>query len=208
MEQASGKIVFSLAEDKVLPAIELSARMLAKLHSKQVNNLDRKYPKHYLNDVAETAGLLSMILPDSEDLVEKIMHNFSKFMAEMAPGSPGLVHGDFYYGQVLFDRGKATLLDFDRSHSGIFLLDVGNYCAHLKMLSIIKKSERYEALIPNFVENYETCSEKQFSGSEVEFWTAYGLFQLAVKPFRSQMRDWPLLIKKVLQECLSILDRI
>ncbi len=120
---------------------------------------------------------------------------------------PGLVHGDFYHGQILMWDKNTALLDFDRSHIGDVAMDIGNFCAHLRLLRIYGLVADDSLLESAFVGAYERASGERLPAARLNFWTAFSLFQLGVEPFRRLEPSWPEKTERIISQCRQILTQ-
>jgi Ser/Thr protein kinase RdoA (MazF antagonist) len=59
-------------------------------------------------------------------LTQEIADRFQSVAADLGHGNEvfGLIHGDFTFENVLFDRGEARVIDFDDCGRGYFLYDI------------------------------------------------------------------------------------
>jgi aminoglycoside phosphotransferase (APT) family kinase protein len=190
-----------------LQAIGRTARALAILH--EMENADLPYPsvESLPNEVASSADILRHILPQARIQVEKICKGLHDSDYINGTREKCLVHGDFYYGQVLLQDDCAAIMDFDRFHKGDPLADVGNFCAHIKVLRSEKLIGDDSGLESAFIAEYNRASKGKIDGGRLAFWTALGLFRLAVGPFRRMESGWPLKTKKILDLCAETLKR-
>ena len=196
------KILGGQAEKAVLK----TAIALAKLHERSATGLQKRDIESYLDDARATCSMLKALLPENRDLTSMVMDRLENHNQEDEPSAIGFVHGDFYYGQVLTHQKEIGILDFDRSHSGHSISDIGNFCAHLRLLRLGGQLDDDSTLGDGFISTYEQASGRKIDRREIAFWTAYGLFQLAVGPFRRLEPDWRRRTGEILEECHRILS--
>jgi homoserine kinase type II len=90
----------------------------------------------------------------------------------------GLIHGDLYYDNTLFDNNKlAYLLDFEQAGIGPFILDIGISMSG----TCLEKGRVLPELVASYLEGYE--SVRPLQGQEIEHLTdsiLIGLFSIAL----------------------------
>jgi len=183
--------------------ISRAAIALAAMHQFNIPDLPEKLVRSYIEEAAATRETLLNVISDSARQSEEIFdilkgHNesVSRF---------GLVHGDFYHGQILCDENSVSILDFDRSYAGDVISDVGNFLAHLRLLSINGELQGDSNLEAAFLKAYEGVTGQGIPAESLNFWIAFGLFQLSVGPFRRLEQGWRAKTRLILGECLRIL---
>jgi hypothetical protein len=208
MEQVPGRIIMDLTLEELSGGVRQAASCLAGFHDCKAIAIPEKDVTDYLNDVISTLEMTSFIAPEIKGLAERAYEKLKNYAESDRPDTEGLVHGDFYYSQVLVDSDRAYIIDFDRTHRGDIISDLGNFCAHLKLQSLYGKLTESNELERNFVESYETASGKSIEQARLNFWTAYSLMQLSVGPFRRFEISWKTKTTEILEECLNILNRL
>lgn len=90
----------------------------------------------------------------------------------------GLIHGDLYYDNTLFDNNKlAYLLDFEQAGLGPLVLDIGISMSG----TCLEKGRILPELVASYLEGYE--SVRPLQGAEIEHLTdaiLLGLFSIAL----------------------------
>lgn len=90
----------------------------------------------------------------------------------------GLIHGDLYYDNTLFDNNKlAYLLDFEQAGLGPFIIDIGISMSG----TCLEKGRVLPELVSSYLEGYE--SVRPLQGGEIEHLTdaiLIGLFSIAL----------------------------
>ncbi|MGH8003440.1 MAG: aminoglycoside phosphotransferase family protein, partial [Limisphaerales bacterium] len=190
MEALGGKPLLELlATDQVSKAIERTAAALANLHKEFDENLAVWRSEDFLAEAKETQKMLGSLLLEEAGRIEKLYEKLEK----QIPASKlelRFVHGDFYYGQVLIDGEKVGFIDFDRSHMGNRLADVGNFAAHLRLLELENRLHKTRELAQRWTEAYAEWAKLKIEPDELDWWTALALFFLSVSPFRHLEAQW------------------
>lgn len=198
MEKAPGQqFLESIEGDYRAVNISKTAIALAAMHGFDIPGLIEKSRVSYIDDAEETRKMLTNILPSEAKLADTVFDQLKDY--SQAAGKIGFVHGDFYYGQVLCHKGKVSILDFDRSHSGDTVFDVGNFLAHIKLMCLRGELNAGENIEDIFLTAYKEI--RDIDMQELNFWIAFGLYQLAVGPFRRLEPSWREKISDILTEC-------
>jgi glycosyltransferase involved in cell wall biosynthesis len=134
------------------PVTEPAARCgqaLAKLHqarSLAADGHDAALQPYRLGDeIGRLDAYTSTILAWRSDeaarvlALRAVLERWGRELPE--PEALATVHRDFYYSQVLFDRSRLTLIDFDLVSLGDPAIDVANFTAHLAFLGLDKRAD-------------------------------------------------------------------
>ena len=146
-----------------------------------------------------------IIAPDHSKSAKLVHDALLKLIKNFPVPDPGFVHGDFYPGQVIIKDNRAGIIDFDRSYTGDPIADIGNFIANIRLLKL-KGNPIDDAVIEKmFLTAYEESSGKKLDEKRIRFWTIFGIYQLAVNPFRGLEPGWRPKTARILRECLSLL---
>lgn len=162
---------------------------LAGLHLVAMPNVQQRTTNDLLKDAEATAASLKCVVPEGRPMIDKILAWLQELNVSSERRS-SFVHGDFYHDQVLVKDDAVTILDFDRSYRGDALADVGNFCAHLLLMGRQHGLSEATELASAFVDEYVSCTEAGVDLRRLLLWTIFGLFQLAVGPFRVYDKTW------------------
>jgi tRNA A-37 threonylcarbamoyl transferase component Bud32 len=187
-------------------ALERTSRALAAFHRARIPGLRKRDIGSFLEDAGATSEMLGFIAPDTARQAEEILSILEKHKYLGESRKSGLVHGDFYYSQIILKRNKVAFIDFDRSHAGDCAVDLGNFCAHLRLLRLRGHLDDETGLERVFKETYREASAEDLNEDSLAFWTAYGLYQLAVDPFRRLEIGWREKTENILGECRKVLS--
>jgi len=117
-----------------------------------------------------------------------------------AGGARTLIHGDFYYDQILLHRGVTKFLDLDELALGDPVEDIANFCAHVKLLAAQGDLDdsRGDWICSQFLEEYQVAAGQSIPVVSFRWHLSTCLFKLAVLPFRKFIPDWPSRVQAVL----------
>lgn len=203
MESVPGKTLIECMKEKEAAAYMAgTARALAALHNIGRVNMPVKQPDEFRDEIIAAAEMLNKISPEEMELANRIAEALVRNIKE--PEQAGPVHGDFHYGQILCDKTADAIIDFDRAYLGDGLADAGNFIAHMKFLHLQGRIDEDSVLIRSFLSEYRELSGRHFENEEIDFWTAYHMFMLAVGPFRCLEHNWKQQIRIILEECAKI----
>jgi hypothetical protein len=194
---APGKTLTDLlAGDGARMAVARAGAALAAIHAAPLraggdHGLSVQSRDQSLSAAAETATTIGRLLPALDGDARALLADLRRLGETLATASPSFVHGDCHHGQFLLTDAMTTVLDYDRSHLGDPLADVGNFAANLRALALRRPAIEADVLTAAFLDAYTAASGVHFAPQELRFWTALGLLQLASGPFREFARDWP-----------------
>jgi aminoglycoside phosphotransferase (APT) family kinase protein len=201
---AGEPMVAGLAGPRSVDRVAGTAKAIATLHGFQDGDLETRTAATLMDDARSTAVTLGHVAPETGVQVNELLAALQASRPGDPEGGMCFVHGDFYHGQVLLQNGGQAILDFDRSYVGDPLADIGNFCAHLRLLVLQNRISDWTPLHDAFVGAYAEAAGQPDSG-RLKFWTALGLFQLSVGPFRSLQAEWRTKSESILNECRSVL---
>lgn len=188
-----------------LKMVKEAAVALAELHKVGKHILPKRSASIAFFDGQATKETLCGISTEFFNQAEQIMFGLKDLKHERANCNKGFVHGDFHCGQVLIQTEGTVLLDFDRSYFGETMADIGNFCAHLKYLEVTNRMRDIGELSEAFVDEYLSVSDENFDSERLKLWTALGLLQFSVLPFRCFENNWRVKTLSILKECQELL---
>jgi len=183
MEMAPGTSLHEQAgRADFLSACAAAGRILRRLHN--LPCLADNSPAHTaaaeLADLAVWNRRLCTIFPTCASSVENVYRLLGAHgLSDLPPAEVVPVHRDFYDKQVLYAKGRTTLLDFDNISAGDPAQDVGNFLAHLE-LRRMQHPETGPAMARGsgaFAESYGRRDEG--FARRVEWWRAATFLRLA-----------------------------
>ena len=161
--------------------------------------------------VAEQADIsaraIAALLPEAAQLCVELAQALAR-TAPPAVEQPSLLHGDFYYDQVLIRDGEvAGVLDLDELCAGDPLHDVAVFCAHLRELEVREISAgRAEWISSLFTSAYEAATGGGLSRRGLAWRLGAALLTLATSSFRRFDQDWPRQVHNLLQQAAAAVD--
>lgn len=138
------------------------------------------------------ADVVAACLPDERTRLDRLVGRYGHIEAGQYPVVP--VHGDFYEGQLLVDRGHVTgLLDVDTAAAGHRIDEWATLLAHLSVLGLLhpkaRRIKRYGAELLAQVEG-------QYPAADVRPRISAAVLGLATGPFRVLLPSWPELTRR------------
>lgn len=118
---------------------------------------------------------------------------------DVGAAPPCLIHGDFYFHQVIVGSDGCRIIDWDETAPGDARADVANFLAHLHLRELqgALDAERAERLREAFLDGYRDGGAVP---AALDTFTAAQLVLLCLSPFRGLAPDWR-------ERCEAILDR-
>jgi hypothetical protein len=159
-----------------------------------------------IENASATGDILRRVAPETSRHTSEIVAKLSKYHSQYGQSRMAFVHGDYYYGQVLIQGLRAAIIDFDRSYFGEAAADIGNFCAHLRLLGIEGRVADTAGLESEFLDAYRRDQQYEIDANSMRFYLAYGLFLLAIGPFRRLEARWKQKTHAILDECQRILQ--
>lgn len=139
-----------------------------------------------LNDAALHARMLTAVLPECGDRLERLIERFDH---ADRPAADTTVHGDLHEGQIIVDGSRITgVLDIDDAGPGAPIDDRANLIARLTFRA---STDPVVGPVAQFhADRLTTDSETHFAPDELALHTAAALTGLATGPFRIQSDGW------------------
>lgn len=172
-------------------AIEQTAQALARWHTLTPPDSARPLPS-IEGGLRASARAVAALVPEAApfcfDLCQRLIRDGSH-----SADDPTLLHGDFYYDQVMLRRsGIVGFIDLDELALGQPVHDVANFCSHLLALALrdgVALKSRSQTL-RCFIEEYERAAGRLMSEASLRLEVSSALLRLAPMPFRRFDPDW------------------
>lgn len=149
-------------------------------------------------------SFLSSVLPEWIELIDDITRRLARRVVPAPTGGAGVVHGDLHPGQMILGLDRIGLIDFDRSHVGDPLEDIGNVRAQIWLGPPDGVRYNPEAVFGAFLDTY--ARSRDIASRELDTWTAFSLFRSAVVPLGRFQADWRNRTRAILQEADRLLS--
>lgn len=199
MEALAGQpLVEVLQTGQAAAAVERTGAALAHLHTLADTKLPSGSPADFLRKASESRGALAALSPELASLAYLVFAKLQDTMPESGKDLT-LVHGDFYYDQVLIGPERVGFIDFDRSHIGSRFTDLGSFLAYLKFLTLENRLTYPDAIDRRFLETYSRIWGEDPQTAELRWWTALSLLLFAVVPFHTLAPNWPEMVRAILE---------
>lgn len=130
---------------------------------------------------------ISRYRADLEKPFQVAMDSVSRGFRSLSEAKPAPCHRDFHEGQLLLGAGVCGLLDFDTLCLADPGLDIGNFCAHVRLSEI-----RGNGTAQDFETRFRTCAGSGLAGeaARIEAWKRAALLRLAaIYAFSSEPED-------------------
>ncbi len=187
-----------LGQSEFERALQKTALMLENLHTLKVETERRWNLQEEIAVLNKQSELISTILPESEGKMKDLISKLEKKAAFLSFSSSHLLHGDFYYGQVLVDQEQVWFLDLDEALLGDPLLDVGNFVAHLQYQSLMSPEYPWTNYLNHFQISYWQKAGENLNPQKLAWFKAYALMKLAIWPFRTLKSNWQKITEQIL----------
>ncbi|MDQ4037539.1 MAG: aminoglycoside phosphotransferase family protein [Actinomycetota bacterium] len=167
-----------------LPTAPALERLLDRLPRRLAGN---QMSGDHLGRAAHYADVVAGCLPEERARLDALVGRYTE--VEAGEHRAVAVHGDFYEGQILVDRGLVTgLLDLDSAGTGHRIDEWATMLAHLSVLGLLhpkaRRIKRYGADVLAEV-------EKRFPAAQLRPRVSAAVLGLATGPFRVLLPRWP-----------------
>jgi hypothetical protein len=171
---------------------------LAELHRQRLKHLQPVSCAAEALDVMELVSDLCYLQPSLAGHLKSLSRTIADGLVQL-PQQWCSTHGDFKPDQVLVQRDRVTLLDFDRAARAHPTRDLGSFLAQLdyQYLWGDLDDHRRRAAAAGLLNGYTSHSAAP-DPEALRIYTALSLFKLVPEPFRYRAPDWPQLMEKLL----------
>ncbi len=141
----------------------------------------------HLGRAAHYADVIAGCLPDERPRLDDLIERYSRLEVKDRPLVA--VHGDFYEGQILVQRGRLSgLLDVDTAGAGHRIDEWATMLAHVSVLGLLHpKARRIKKYGADLLADLETG----YASAELRPRISAAVLGLATGPFRVLLTRWP-----------------
>lgn len=180
---------------------------LATLHGQDAEKLAKRGREIEVAHLRQQADAIEILCPglasQSSRIAEQISGQLAQLPIEFRP-----VHGDFNDKQILLFEDRVTILDLDEATAGDPAYDLGLFIAHLERYALTGDLDpgQVERLAEALLHGYGQTTGQPLP-AHLGLYTAFGLMQLAIEPFRTLAPDWPDRIAGMLARADALLNQ-
>jgi hypothetical protein len=191
----AGGVPFPGLSETAAPA----GRVLARLHAVQAPGVAPRGPAEALAEAADALAMVGRVAPELEKDTTALLAALESAGRRTGSGRITLVHGDFHPEQILDAGDRTMVLDFDRSHAGDPVEDLGNFSAYLMQAAATGGVPPDRDGVERLLAAYRSAAGPDPEPAHLAFWTAVGLAKLAPGPFRRLAPGWDEATARILQ---------
>jgi hypothetical protein len=189
--------------------IDASAKIAAMLHT---SGIQLGHPYSFDDQLAALRRELVQLEPSSPALGAQLAGWLAQIEAaatRSAPLSPCFNHGDFTYGQLLFDGTSSGLVDFDSVCQAEPALDLAQFLTYLRVASLKSKlspaatGALINRLSERFLQTYIDMAKRQ-TGELEQLMPRIRLYQ-ALSLLRRTIRSWQKFKPSRIESALALL---
>ncbi len=191
-------------------SVDVSRRVgaaLACLHD-QTPRLRTRYTVESCSQALDRAAeAVAAICPQLAKRATRASQSAARLLLEQ-PWTLRAIHGDFSIDQVLLVGDRISILDFDRAGYGDPRMDLGTLRAKLAcdvicgVLDLDRANSSFGALL----EEYRRSRDEDLT-RDLALFTAVGLLQCAVEPFRHRHENWPEKVEMIITQSEELVGR-
>lgn len=178
---AGGEFLDSvLATPEALPAMQLTARWLQRLHGHSLQISKQFDLANELKNLAEWAAIVRQHYPTQGQAVQRLLNSIETQAHSIHLNMTTPIHKDFHYRHVLYNRPQSATLaqqdlapqveraatlnviDFDEVRLGDRNFDLAHFCANLRLLAYRQQGKTDALHQPSFARNESRTIEAQF----------------------------------------------
>ncbi len=188
--EVPGRELFDLAGGAA--AAEPVAELLARLHGITGTDLAPLVPASLLGNVDEATATLALLLPELGPRLAELGVRLRAHLPA-APTQASTLHGDCHLHQFLVAHDRLVLVDFERAASGDAAFDLGHLRAHAMSSARAAAAHGAAAGHVDFAERVVDAYRSRRPDSSLAalpFYTACGLLDRALLPYRHIEPDW------------------
>ena len=170
--------------------VEATGAVLAEIHHLRTKALAVRTRRREMEQLLSLATTIGYLLPSCAGPARTLSEKLCVWLGDQSdPRVP--IHGDFYDKQVLFDRDRIGLIDFDEFTIGDPRADLGLFLAHLErnVARGMLLERECDSLSDAFVQGYVDAGGAK-TAEELSPYIAIGLMQLLHDPFRRGEKEW------------------
>ena len=140
-------------------ALSAIGRALAALHAAHVALDEVTSPQAVVGDLPQRIARIGSRFPGATVSLRRVLRGLER-RAPHGPAVPSFLHGDLGPSQLLWQRGRIVVLDFDECTRGDPALDLGNLLTQLRRLTLRKPGKRpvFTALRRMLLDAYQRWS--------------------------------------------------
>lgn len=157
---------------------EQCGAMLARLHATDtthITGIRLQTAENQLDDLENFYRMVSKPLPIIELVLRWLRKNIPTYTKTT------LVHGDFRHGNFVVNaNGIAAVLDWELSHLGDPMEDLGWLCVNAWRFGVVDKPVGGFGQRETLFKHYETISGQRVNETRVHYWELFGCFKWGV----------------------------
>lgn len=216
MERVSGRRMKDVLErsrsdgrEQFLP--RRAAAALAILHDLQPPFHEERSLTSELERIRTRVDRLQLVVPLLARRMNALLDRIVSAARETGSGPRSLVHGDFKPSQLLMDKTRVAVVDFDRVCLGDPALDVGNFMAQFRKEARLTGRDALRELARPFFDEYRRHAPADGLAERARLYEALALVRMADRRFRldppsyaaSPSASLPALLLDEAADCLS-----
>ena len=164
--------------------------MLAALHGLRGDGPAARSLDDDLASERTRAAGLHLVAPSLACQVDTLLESIAELAARQACPTPTLIHGDYAPSQLLLDRDRVAIVDFDTVGPGDPAIDVGNFMAESRRLALVPGQEYLRTLAAHFLAEYRARVPDAGIVERARLGQAIALVRMALSSFQRAPHAW------------------
>lgn len=178
---------------------------LRAFHTLVAPELDRRSVEEIAAEAFSSAESLAELVPELAAPIREVQLRLKELTPANSDDLNGLVHGDFHLGQAVVSEASMGIIDFDRSYDGDQYADLGELCAHLRLIEQPDGPDSALNEESAFLTGYEEAVGTTLDRGRLKYWTTLRMLSLAVSPFRRLEQHWRVKAREIIEKCSKLL---
>ena len=178
------------ATQQLTEVIGLAAAALASLHRLRFESQEVQSLQTRLEKLHRRAALLHLVAPLLAQEVEALLQQIARLGAHSTTVAPSFVHGDFNPDQLLMDKGRISVVDFDWASLGDPAIDVGNFMGNLHNKAVVKVDNAFRQLAAHFLSEYQARLPEHRVAERVHLFVSASMVRRALRAFERSPADY------------------
>jgi len=179
------------APQQLTEVIGLAAAALASLHRLRFKSQEVQSLQTRVKEFRKRAASFHLIVPLLAQQADTLLRQIRRLGARSTTVAPSFLHGDFSPSQLLMDKGRIAVVDFDSVCLGDPAIDVGKFMAKLHYSAVASRAgDEFRQLATYFLSEYQARLPENRVAERIHLFLSASLVRLALREFEKNPHDY------------------